>query len=113
VTAETTTVQPAEGRCEHCKQTRPLFRYEPDHNAHLDPYGLTCRWCTREQQPLLCARCWSAERELEDNDPRLNEEGETWAQILTGNARAHARSEADKAAVAGIAAVSGMGGGPA
>jgi hypothetical protein len=113
MTAETTTAQPTEGRCEHCKQTRPLFRYEPDHDAHLDPYGLTCRWCTREKQPLLCTRCWSAERVEEDEDPQLSREGRIWDSILEGNRRSVERRAQDVAAVNSIAAVSGMGGGSA
>jgi len=106
-----TTRQPTEGRCEHCKQIRPVFRYEPDHNMHISPALIAgCRWCTREKQPLLCVRCWSGEREREEDDPLLNEEGDTFALICANNSRIDARREADKAAVAGIAAVSGMGG---
>lgn len=112
MTAETSAVQPVEGRCDHCKQIRPLFLYVPDHGGmHLSPALVTgCRWCTRETQPLLCVRCWDKEREREDNDPLLAEEDETWALLLAGNARAEARRQADMATVAGIAAVSGMGG---
>lgn len=78
----------AEGTCEHCRQTRALFRYEPEHNGHLDPYGFTCEWCLRDKQPLLCTRCWSVEREREENDSALSSEAEVWAQIERDNVRA-------------------------
>lgn len=95
-----------EARCDHCKQTRPLFLYEPTHNAH---FGFAnCRWCARDKQPLLCVRCWGAERELEENDPFLNEEAETLERICERNARNEARRQdraaADKATCDGIAA---------
>jgi hypothetical protein len=105
-----TATLPTEGRCERCKQTRPLFRYEPNHGGHIDPYGFTCRWCTRTEQPNLCTRCWGVERAEEENDPALNEEAEMLAGICATNAAWAARRERDKATVAGIAAVSGMGG---
>lgn len=102
------TTQPIEARCDHCKQSRPLFLYEPDHNAHLGAGMFTCRWCTREKQPLLCVRCWGKERELEENDPALNEEAETLEQICATNSRIAAREEAERARLArecdGIAA---------
>ena len=96
---------PLEARCDHCRQTRPLFLYEPEHNAH---FGFaTCRWCARDKQPLLCTRCWGAERELEENDPFLNEEAETMERICATNRRIAEREEAqavaDKAACEGIA----------
>ena len=87
-----TPVPPVQGRCEHCKQTRAVFRYEPDHNAHLGAGFVTCRWCTRDEQPLLCTSCWSKERIREEEDSGLNEEAETWAQILAMNARAERRA---------------------
>ena len=102
--------QPVEGACEHCKQTRPLFSYEPDHGGHIDPYGFTCTWCNRDKQPLLCARCWSVERTREEDDPRLNEEAATWGRILATNTAHERRRERDMETVAGIAAASGMGG---
>lgn len=108
-TTETTSAStPAEGPCERCKQTRPLFRYELDHEGHIDPYGFTCRWCNRTQ-PLLCVRCWSAERLREESDPALNEEAAMLEQICATNAAHAVRRERDVATVAGIAAVSGMG----
>ncbi|MEU7066932.1 hypothetical protein [Streptomyces sp. NPDC046161] len=64
--------QPLEARCDHCKQTRPLFLYEPDHNCHLVPRD--CEWCDRDKQPLLCVRCWDQEREREENQPPTAEE---------------------------------------
>jgi hypothetical protein len=73
-----------DGPCERCKQPRPLFRYEPTHNGHLGGYGADCTWCTRTQ-PLLCARCWSAEREREEADPRLTAEGEFWEALCAAN----------------------------
>lgn len=98
--------QPIEARCDHCKQTRPLFLYEPDH-GHLGAGMFTCRWCTRDKQPLLCVRCWDKERELEENDPGINEDAETMRQICETNAhiaaREDARAEADRAACEGIA----------
>lgn len=101
------TDQPIEARCDHCKKIRPLFLYEPDHGVHLGPNAFTCRWCTREKQPLLCVRCWSDEKELEENDPGLNEEAETMTQICATNARIierqEARAAADREACDGIA----------
>lgn len=105
-----TAPQAVEGACDRCKQTRPLFPYTPTHNGHIDPYGFTCRWCTRTEQPKLCTRCWSAERVEEENDPQLNEEAEMLEHICATNAAWAARRERDKATVAGIAAASGMGG---
>jgi hypothetical protein len=63
---------PAAGTCEHCQQTRPLVRYEPDHNFHFA--GATCEWCERETQPLLCTPCWGRERQREDDAPMGAEE---------------------------------------
>lgn len=106
-----TSPQPIEARCDRCKQIRPLFRYEPDHDVHLNPMAMAgCRWCNCGEQPLLCVRCYDKEAEREDADPALSEEGETWSRILAGNARHEARRQADMEAVAGIAAASGMGG---
>jgi hypothetical protein len=90
------TTQPIEARCDHCKQHRPLFLYEPDH-GHLGAGMFTCRWCTRDKQPLLCVRCWGAEKEREDNDPDINQDAETMRQICETNARVIAREEAVKA----------------
>ncbi|MCI3246485.1 hypothetical protein [Streptomyces spinosisporus] len=92
------------GPCEHCKQPRPLFRYEPEHNAHLGGGFATCRWCTREKQPLLCVRCWEKERLREENDPALNEEAETLEEICAANRRADERRERISKELAGIAA---------
>ncbi|MFJ9037912.1 hypothetical protein ACIRF8_15130 [Streptomyces sp. NPDC102406] len=93
---------PVEARCDHCKQTRPLFLYEPDH-GHLGASQFTCRWCTREKQPLLCVRCYDTEALLEENDPIINQDAETMRQICEGNARAIAREGAVKATCDGIA----------
>lgn len=102
-----TTNPPIEARCDHCKQTRPLFLYEPDH-GHLGPSQFTCRWCTRDKQPLLCVRCWDAEVLLEENDPAINQDAETMRQICEQNTRVEerrqARADADKATVEGIVA---------
>lgn len=106
----TITMQPAEGRCERCKQTRPLFRYEPAHAMHLGGGAFNCRWCSRDKQPNLCARCWSVERTEEENDPGLNDEADLIERICANNSAWDARRERDKATVAGIAAVSGMDG---
>ncbi|MFF4403674.1 hypothetical protein [Streptomyces sp. NPDC001404] len=96
--------QPLETRCDHCKQTRPLFLYEPEHNIHA--LGYTCEWCLRRQQPLLCSRCWSKEREREENAPVSAEElaateGLYW--IVATNERLIKQAEADKATCDGIA----------
>lgn len=76
---------PADGACEHCKQTRPLFAYEPDHNAHAIP--VPCDWCDREKQPLLCTRCWGKERQREENTPVSAEEDNATALLLALAAR--------------------------
>lgn len=97
--------QPLEARCDLCKQTRVLFLYEPDHDFHLT--GITCEWCARDKQPLLCTRCYSAEKQREENAP-TNPDDEAAAaffvQASTNNARILARQEADKATCDGIAA---------
>ncbi|MFD7609672.1 hypothetical protein [Streptomyces sp. NPDC059828] len=96
--------QPLEARCDHCKQQRPLFLYEPDHDFHLT--GITCEWCARDRQPLLCTRCWSAEKQREESDPgdpQDNAAGAAFAQMVQNNARHIARQEADKVALDGIA----------
>jgi len=90
-----TSPQPIEARCDHCKQTRPLFLYEPDH-GHLGAGMFTCRWCTRDKQPLLCVRCWGAERELEENDPAINQDAETMEQICATNRRIAEREDAER-----------------
>lgn len=100
---------PVEAACDHCKQTRPLFLYQPDHGMHLNPaVMLGCRWCNRATQPLLCTRCWGKERELEENDTGLAEDAETLEQICATNRRVMERREAkaaaDRAACEGIAA---------
>lgn len=78
----------AEGPCDHCHQTRALFRYDPAHSGHLGGFGFGCEWCTRERQPLLCVRCYSAEAEREEVHPDLIKEAELRAQIDRDNARA-------------------------
>ena len=97
--------KPIEARCDGCKQQRPLFLYEPDHDFHLT--GITCEWCAREKQPLLCARCWSTEKQREENDPgdpADNAAAEFFVRACENNARIIARQEADKAVCEGIAA---------
>jgi hypothetical protein len=84
--------QPLEARCDNCKQLRPLFTYEPDHAIHLGANAFTCRWCTRDSQPDLCVRCWSAERLREESHPDLIAEAETWEQICENNQRARIRT---------------------
>lgn len=108
--SETVATKPAEGRCERCKQTRPLFPYESAHGMHLGGGAFTCRWCNRAKQPDLCVRCWGIERAEEEDDPGLNGEADLLEQICATNARIDARQERDRATVAGIAAASGMGG---
>ncbi len=95
---------PIEARCDHCKQTRPLFLYEPDHDFHLT--GITCEWCARDKQPLLCVRCFSAETLREEADPGSPEDNALAAELIRiteTNARVIARQEADKAVCDGIA----------
>ncbi|MFC8339340.1 hypothetical protein ACFUJX_20330 [Streptomyces rubiginosohelvolus] len=98
--------EPVEARCDHCKQTRTLFLFEPDH-GHLGAGQFTCRWCTRETQELLCPRCWSAEKEREENDPGIQQDAKTMKQICDTNALNVARREAaaarDRAECDGIA----------
>ncbi|MFG3510216.1 hypothetical protein ACGF5F_32490 [Streptomyces sp. NPDC047821] len=96
---------PLEARCDHCKQIRPLFLYEPDHNMHAFP--VPCEWCDRDKQPLLCVRCWGKEREREENMPMSAAEEQATAFLLqaaANNSRSIARQEADKAALEGIVA---------
>lgn len=71
---------PAEGKCDRCKQTRPLFTRKPDHDCvgtvgrvdlieaariidEIEWQG--DRWCTRRiegRSPLrLCVRCHDAD----------------------------------------------------
>lgn len=97
--------EPIEARCDHCKQLRPLFPYEPDHNAHAIP--VPCEWCDRDEQPLLCTRCWGIERERELNAPAGLEEREATAFLLglaANNTRLIRQAEADRAVCEGIAA---------
>ncbi|GGX49303.1 hypothetical protein [Streptomyces noursei] len=96
--------QPVEARCDHCKQIRPLFLYEPDHNVHVLP--VACEWCDRQQQPLLCSRCWGKERGREESAPMgADEEAATafFIRASRNNARIFDRQEADKATCEGIA----------
>jgi len=100
-----TAEQPIEARCDRCKQTRPLFLYEPDHDFHLT--GITCEWCARDKQPLLCARCFSAEKQREENDPGDpldNDAAAFFVRAVQNNGRILAQQEADRAACDGIAA---------
>jgi hypothetical protein len=88
-------VTPIEARCDHCKQPRPLFLFEPDH-GHLGAAQFTCRWCTRDKQPLLCVRCWGAEKKLEENDPAINGDAETMEKICATNRRIEERENAER-----------------
>lgn len=98
------TALPIEARCDHCKQTRPLFLYEPDHNMHLVP--IWCEWCERDKQPLLCARCWEKERLREENTGHPEEAamGAALAPFFANNARYAEQQRQDKATCDGIAA---------
>lgn len=100
-----TATAPIEARCDHCTLTRPLFLYEPNHDFHLVPR--LCEWCERETQPLLCTRCYSAEKQREENDPLAPGE-ENAAAFLVGllrnNDRLIRQAEADRAMCDGIAA---------
>lgn len=102
------TEQPLEARCDGCKQTRPVFLYEPDHDFHLT--GITCEWCARDKQPLLCTRCWSTEKEREENTPGHPDDeamAAFFVRAAENNGRIIARQEAqaaaDKATCDGIA----------
>lgn len=98
------TTKPLEARCDHCNQQRPLFRYQPDHTAHLLP--VACRWCDRQQQPLLCVRCWGKERQLEENTPATDAEqsiGDFLTAVMHRSARHEAQTAADRATCEGIA----------
>lgn len=95
---------PIEARCDHCKQARPLFLYEPEHNTHAIPAA--CEWCDRDKQPLLCTRCWAKERQREENAPISAEElaaAEFLYSLVATNARLIQQAEDDKAACDGIA----------
>lgn len=97
---------PIEARCDHCKQLRPLFRYRPTHDAHLG--FASCRWCDRDEQPLLCVRCWEVERRLEESTPPSAEEAalaEFLAPLLQANRRLAREAAADREACEGIARV--------
>jgi hypothetical protein len=82
-----------EAQCDHCRQLRPLFLYEPTHGLHLGSAAFSCEWCRRAKQPLLCARCWSTEREREEGDPGLNTEAEVWERICRTNSQHIQRGE--------------------
>lgn len=100
-------LQPFEAYCDHCHQQRPLFLYEPDHTCHLLP--VSCRWCDREKQPLLCTRCWNAEKQLEDRTPATSEEQSigSFLNAVSARGRDHAAQvAADRAACEGIAKAS-------
>lgn len=84
----TATVQPLEARCDGCKQLRPVFLYQPEHGHMLPPQEAVCPWCSRDKQPLLCTRCYSAERQREENDPRLASEHAALERICAANRRA-------------------------
>ncbi|MGW4493819.1 hypothetical protein [Streptomyces sp. NPDC004376] len=80
-----TTVTPVEGKCQHCRQPRPLFERKPDHDC-IDTLGrvdlieaarliaeiedMGDHWCTRRIEGLpnyrLCVRCY-------DNDAAAEE----------------------------------------
>ncbi|MFB6977731.1 hypothetical protein [Streptomyces scopuliridis] len=94
------TTAPIEARCDHCTQTRPLFLYEVKHGHMQPPQEMACRFCSREKQPLLCVRCWGAERAREESDPSLRAEHEALEQICAANRRyiANATEQADSAA---------------
>ncbi|MCX5584230.1 hypothetical protein [Streptomyces erythrochromogenes] len=96
--------KPLEARCDHCKQNRPLFLYEPDHNCHLLP--VACRWCDRDKQPLLCTRCWDTEKQLEDRTPASLEEqsiGSFLTAVMTRSTQHDEQCATDQATCDGIA----------
>ncbi|MGW6566471.1 hypothetical protein [Streptomyces sp. NPDC054975] len=96
--------QPLEARCDHCKQTRPLFLYEADHDFHIT--GITCEWCRHDKQPLLCTRCWSAEKQREESTPLPAEDqaaADFFVRVCENNRRYVEQADADKAACDGIA----------
>jgi hypothetical protein len=86
------------GICEHCKQHRPVWRYEPDHGMHLhEPARWTCRWCVRTDngkgQPWLCVRCYSAEALLEEETP-MDETEEALMTLLFRQSAQYEREQA-------------------
>lgn len=95
--------EPVSARCDHCKQTRVLFLYEPLHAGHFTAAMVTCRWCNWDKNPLLCSSCWSKERLLEENDPGVLAEAEVMSKITASNRRYIERQAADIATCEAIA----------
>ena len=89
------------GICEHCKQHRPVWRYEPDHGMHLhEPARWTCRWCLRNDsdkgQPWLCVRCYSTEAQLEEETP-LDETEAAVMHLIARQSAQYERRQAEQA----------------
>ena len=85
------------GRCDHCQQRRPLWRYQPGHGVHLhEPARWSCRWCVREDhgqgQPWLCVRCYSAEAVLEEETPLTETEAAVY-DVLARQSAAYERAQ--------------------
>lgn len=84
-----------EGACGHCEKWRPLWKYRPQHEGHLhEPDALSCTWCQREEQPVLCARCYQGEYERELDTPTSETETALWQMIARNDAILEARERA-------------------
>lgn len=79
-------IEPPEGKCLRCKQTRPLFNYKPKHDCVRDIGSVDLieamshiaeiedngdEWCMRRierrsHKPYLCVRCYEKEEDRED-----------------------------------------------
>ena len=79
-------------------------RDDADHDFHLVPTN--CEWCARKKQPLLCTRCYSVEKQREENTPLApgeKEAAEVFVALVGNNGRLAAQAEADRTTCKGIA----------
>ena len=85
------------GPCDYCKQNRHLFEYVALHVGNVGGvvfaggFTFECEWCNRGEQPKLCTRCWSIEREREEDSACISQGAAMWDQIATNNSHAEAR----------------------
>lgn len=69
---------PRTGRCQHCEQTRPLYR----HDGELQFWGYD-----PSEAAWLCARCWSdRETAIEADDPFHLLGNDPFAALAAGGA---------------------------
>lgn len=88
------------GQCAACGKQRPLWRYRPEHETHWDMADCAfCRWCMREEQPLLCAGCYQAEADRETNMP-IPEADQAAIAILAGRSPVRREHEREAPAAA-------------